>query len=209
MTSPALSTCHSPAFAHDYRDGVRWISGALVLFAHFLVVAFLLFYATSNKHPLPASPAMLLLTPAPPAQIQPPPSSAAANPLRNLTAPTTITLPTPLFSIQPPSADAPKIAPNPNQAAKPEAKSMNDLFSPTQKGEFKQFFKNQAVEDARENAKAATVDHSCDDFMAPADRLASTATLSNGITKNFLPGFAVTKPFGGPGENEATRHSCN
>jgi len=167
----------------------RFLSGGIVLLLHILVALALLLHVQAAKQPVLPSRSMLLLSlkPAAPAA-----ETKAIAPTRGF-APPAVSLTSPLITVSPRGITVPEAAPpvSGSGAAVPERKNSRDLFSDEKKEEFKRFFKEQAIEDRRENAKASSHRSGCDLFRKPGELNQPDEQTPDGIPRNFVPAFGV------------------
>ncbi len=172
-------------------DRLRLASGAAVLLLHVLVALALLFHLQAKKGSESDSRPMQLIYLKPDAAPAPKPVA----PTKSLSPPSA-TLSLPPFSIAPSEVrrspafePAAPTVPGVGSPAAATPKNPGDLFSDEKKEAFKRFFKQQAAEDRRENAKAASGTSACNIFKKPGEENLPDLQASNGITKNFVPAF--------------------
>src|SRR5579859_355331 len=153
--------------SHVSAGRTRIVSGGIVVLLHILVALALLLHLKAAKQPALPSRSMLLMSlkPAAPAA-----EMKAIAPTRSF-APPAVSLTSPLISVSPRGITVPETVPaiSGSGAAPSERKTSKDLFSDEKKEAFKRFFKEQAIEDRRENAKAAG--HRSGIFAPILDRL--------------------------------------
>jgi hypothetical protein len=174
-----------------------------------LVALALLFHMQAKKQPIPSSRPMQLLRLPPEATPAPKPVS----PIRSLSPPAAI-LSLPPFAVAPSetrrSPTLEPVAPlvsGQGQPAPLTPKHPGDLYSDEKKEEFKRFFKQQAIEDQRENAKAGNSKATCNVFRKPGEEVLPDLKASNGITKNFVPAFGVGTHT--PDDGKSYFQACN
>jgi len=167
----------------------RFLSGGIVLLLHILVALALIFHLHAAKPPVLPSRSMLLMSLKPDIPAAAPKS---VTPARSF-APPAVSLTAPLITVSPRGITVPETAPpvSGSAAAASERKTSKDLFSDEKKEEFKRFFKEQAIEDRRENAKAASHRSGCDLFRKPGELNQPDEQTPNGIPRNFVPAFGV------------------
>jgi len=178
--------------SHPSLDRTRLLSGGGVLLLHGLVaIALLLHYQVVRQSAPPDRPLLLLkLKPDRPVQ-----DAKPVAPTRTIAPPSTVLI-SPVFTLSP-SERRPVAIPEPITPAAPGLSAPaappkpGDLFSDEKKAEFKRFFQQQAAEDRRENAKAASGERGCNVFRKPGDENKPDLESSNGITKSFVPAFGV------------------
>jgi hypothetical protein len=205
MTTSAL---HS--FAPVQTNRLRLVSGGAVLLLHVLIaIALLLHYGATRIAAPSRSMTLIKLTPeAQPVAVPKPvaPSRAITPPVSTLTSPVFTVAPREPRGITLPRAEVPTGA-----GASPSAQAPvkpGELFSEEKKKQFKEFFKQQAAEDARENAKAGA-GHACDLFRAQKDpKMPDMQTTPNGIAKTFIPAIGFSTSGGEDGKGGAL-NSCD
>jgi len=184
-----MTQLNASRLSHVSAGRTRVVSGGIVLLLHILVALALLLHLRAAKQPALPSRSMLLMSlkPAAPAA-----DTKAIAPTRSF-APPAVSLTSPLITVSPRGITVPETAPPVagSGAAVPERKTSKDLFSDEKKEEFKRFFKEQATEDRRENAKAAGHRSGCDLFRKPGELAQPDEQTSNGIPRNFIPAFGV------------------
>jgi hypothetical protein len=188
---------------------MRLLSGACVLLLHVLVALALLFHLQAKKGSAPDTRPMQLLYLKP--DVAPAPKPVA--PMKSLSPPSA-TLSAPPFSVAPSDArrspafeTAAPPFPALGQPVPSAPKNPGDLFSDDKKEEFKRFFKQQASEDQRENAKAAGGKSTCDVFKKPGEENLPDLQASNGITKTFVPAFGIGTHT--PDDGKSYMQACN
>jgi len=194
-----MTTSDLRSFAPVTANRLRLVSGGGVLLLHVLAVIALLFHVNATRTTAPSRSMLLLRLPAQPPSVAPAKPIAPARDFQ----PPAATLALPAFSVSPreqrgitlPELSGPAGGPSAPAQAAP-----GDLFSEEKKAEFKRFFKQQATEDARENAKAGA-SHACDIFRKPGEpKMPDVQTSPNGIAKTFIPGFSVGIQTSGDGK---------
>ncbi|GEM_PF-6978464 len=191
--------------SHVSAGRTRIVSGGIVVLLHILVALALLLHLKAAKQPALPSRSMLLMSlkPAAPAA-----EMKAIAPTRSF-APPAVSLTSPLISVSPRGITVPETVPaiSGSGAAPSERKTSKDLFSDEKKEAFKRFFKEQAIEDRRENAKAAGHRSGCDLFRKPGELAQPDEQTSNGIPRNFVPAFGVG--IHAPEDGKAYMEPCN
>jgi hypothetical protein len=187
---------------------MRLLSGGGVLLLHVLVaIALLLQYRAVRLPAAPDRPMLLLKlkSETPALEVKP------VAPPRPITPPSS-TLVSPVFTLSP-AERRPLAVPEPAAPAAPGVGAPaappkpGDLFSDEKKAEFKRFFKQQAIEDARENAKAGGRD-GCEIFRdKPGELPKVDMQASNGITRDFVPAFGVGTQTSG--DDKGHMQACN
>lgn len=194
------SRAHSP--------GVRWGGGAVVLALHGIVFMILLFHE-HLKGPNPETVVEFHWIDLKPEKLAPVSSKVVLPVPRSMAVPA-VTLSPPQFTVLSPEAPRPSpITVVPSDRASPAQgrRDYNDLFSADKKEQFKRFFNEQAIVDRRENAKLGNSKSPCDVFKKPDDLGAAGDLPSNGVTKNFKPGFAIGT--GGSDDDGVSVRPCN
>jgi hypothetical protein len=172
----------------------------------------LLVQAHLKLTPLPTTKPMILLhlKSDPPTRV---PNPIVVTPPRSI-APSGTTLTPPQFSVAPSEArrqSAITVLPEGNAPpASPLSAgrtNYNDLFSADKKEQFKHFFNDQAVEDRRENAKAASSKSACDTFKKQDDLGEAGSQSNTGVSQNFKPGLVIGA--GGSDSDKPIVHACN
>ncbi len=184
------SYAHRPS--HPSIDRTRLLSGGVVLLLHGLVAIALLVHYQAVRQSAPPDRPLLLLKLKPDRPVR---EVTPVTPTRTIAPPSAI-LTSPLFTLSPserhPAAIPEPITPGaPGLSAPAAPPKPGDLFTDEKKEEFKRFFKQQAAEDRRENAKAASGGRGCNVFRKPGEENVPDLNASNGITKNFVPAFGV------------------
>jgi len=190
---------------------MRLLSGGAVLLLHALVVLALLLHLYAAKPPVLPSRPMVLVALKPDVTISAP---KPVEPARSVLPPA-IGLTSPIFTVSPHETrgitlpETPPVT-APGVAAPAGRKTPGDLFSDEKKAEFKRFFKQQAAEDRRENAKAPAGKSPCSAFRdKPGEQAQPDLQASNGITRNFVPAFGVGTASGGSDDDKPSMQACN
>ena len=194
-------------------DRLRLVSGGSVLVLHVLVALALLLHLQAKKEQMPAARPMQLLHLRP--ETPPAPAPRPVAPMRSLSPPAAA-LSLPPFVVAPSEvrrnpAFQPVTPPisGLGQPAPAAPGNPGDLFSDQKKEEFKRFFKQQAAEDRRENAKPAGGKSTCNVFRKPGEETMPDLQASNGITRNFVPAFGVGIDTPSDGNVPASLQACN
>jgi len=190
-------------------DPIRLLGGACVLLLHVLVALALLFHLQTKKGSAPDSRPMQLLYLKP--DLEPAPKPVA--PTKSLSPPSAMLF-LPPVNVAPAEARrnpafepaAPAVS-GLGQPAPTAPRNPGDLFSDDKKEAFKRFFKQQASEDQRENAKVSSGKSACNVFRKPGEENLPDLQASNGITKNFVPAFGVGTHT--PDDGKSYMQACN
>jgi hypothetical protein len=195
------------SFLPPTANRLRLVSGGGVLLLHGLVAIALLLHLRATRPLAPPAPSMqvLMLKPERPVVVPQPitPTRSFTPPAASLTSPVFMVAPREQRGITVPEAPAP-VTPG---AAPAGPVKPGDLFSEEKKKEFKAFFKQQAIEDARENAKSSGRD-GCNVFRdKPGEQPKVDMQTNTGITRDFVPAFGVGTE--SSGDDNGHMHACN
>jgi hypothetical protein len=188
---------------------VRWIWVCLVVGVHVLGLIAVKLMDRLSLHYQGGPPPMILLAPRMPVARLAEPRFTPPSP--SLSRPTAPLIPLPEVVVgQPPAGQIQRAPEIPSKgldlSVHPDAGPNMEKLLPSASERQRQFFKDQAREDALLNRTVPSQDHSCEIFGTPEDRL--PIPTSNGIAKLHIPGFSVSVGGDSPDDGSPAKKPC-